>query len=167
MFSEKPVEVAKKKLLTKNEILQEMGTRPHKLPLKYHPKRHELRFHVKGGLKKPESYDYVTTGMFLFTRLLTRLLIHVLGNKLILDRTKKEKEEADLKQKRYLLGRMHINTNKKPVNVTEPFPDPPSERTYTHRFGLAKNAVKDEEVPRTPTLSLAWGWNSQSRAGIF
>ena len=86
---------------------------------------------------------------------------------MILDRTKKEKEDADLKQKRYLLGRVHINTNKKPVNVTEPFPDPPSERTYTYRFGLAKNAVKDEEVPRTPTLSLAWGWNSQSRAGTF
>ncbi len=72
MFSEKPAEVAKKKLLTKSEILQEMGTRPHKLPLKYHPKRHDLRFHVKGGIKRPESYDNIKTGIYSFTNLLIR-----------------------------------------------------------------------------------------------
>ena len=87
------------------------------------------------------------------------------GNKLILDRSDKEREEDDLKQKRYFLSRIHVDTSKKPVNVTEPFPDPPSERTYTYRYGLAMNAIKDEEVPRTPIVSVAWGWNSQSRAG--
>lgn len=86
---------------------------------------------------------------------------------MILDRTNKEKEDAELKQKRYLLRRICVNTNKKPVNALEQFPDPPSERTYTYRYGLAKNAIKDEEVPRTPVLSLAWGWNSQSRAGTY
>ncbi len=87
------------------------------------------------------------------------------GNKLILDRSDKEREEEDLKQKRYFLSRIHVDSSKKPVNVIEPFPDPPSERTYTYRYGLAMNAIKDEEVPRTPIVSVAWGWNSQSRAG--
>ena len=76
MFNERPVEVATKKLLTKNEILQEMGTRPHKLPLKYHPRRHELRFHVKGGIKRPASYDYVATGSFLYTHSFIHSLTH-------------------------------------------------------------------------------------------
>jgi len=168
MFSEKPVEVAKKKLLTKNEILQEMGTRPHKMPLKYHPKRHDLRFHVKGGVKRPASYDYVVTGMLFFIHFIAYLITHLSflsGNKLILDRTDKEKADADLKQKRYFLSRIRVDTSKKPVNAMESFPDPPNDRTYTYRYGLAMNAIKDEELARTPIQSLAWGWNSQSRAG--